>query len=382
MSVDSNMGKVAVAMSGGVDSSVAAALLVQSGYEVIGLTMKLFDRSTTGVDVQSERGCCNLEAIHRAQSVCHTLNIPHHSIDLMDDFKDYVIEDFINEYIDGRTPNPCVRCNAYLKWGSLFQKARMVGCDILATGHYARIEKVGGEYRLLRASNRDKDQSYALWGIPLEKLSDTILPLGTLRKQQVRKIAADLGLKSAETPESQEICFIPDGHYAEFIKTHRPDFFQSLPTGELMMEEEGELIKIGEHPGYPFYTVGQRRGLGGGHPEPQYVLRVDPELNRVVIGGKGKLFTRSLTVDQLNWLIPVPDRPIHAQVQVRYRSTDSPAKITPIGNSGQPGTNYCTVQFDHAVEAVAPGQSAVFYRKNRLIGGGRILNVLADNIKN
>lgn len=371
LEVDSSNIRVAVAMSGGVDSSVAASLLVREGYDVVGLTMKLFDHSTTGADPQSHRGYFNLDAVHRAEAVCHTLNIPHYSLDLMDDFKDYIINDFIIEYIEGRTPNPCVRCNAYLKWGTLLDEARLLGCDKLATGHYARIEQVGNEFRLLRAADSSKDQAYALWGTPVRKLSSTLFPLGSLTKERVREIAAQLGLKTAATPESQEICFIPEGHYAEFLKVHNPSFFESIRSGELVEEREDHLERVGSHPGYPFYTVGQRRGLGGGYPEPRYVLRVVPENNRVVIGERERLLERSFVADQLNWLIPVPQSTVRAEVQVRYRSGAAPASLRP--------EDICEgfiVEFDQPVEAITPGQSAVFFQGDRLIGGGRIREVL------
>ncbi len=366
-------------MSGGVDSSVAAALLAQDGYEVVGLTMKLFDRTTTGSPVESQRGCCSIDALNRAAAVCRSLNIPHYSIDLIVEFNQYVIQDFINDYIEGRTPNPCVRCNAYLKWGSLFEKAKLLGCDFLATGHYARVVESGHEFQLRRASDPDKDQAYALWGIPLGKLSNTLFPLGSSKKTEVRKIASELGLKTAQTRESQEICFVPDGHYSQFLERHRPEFFESLNTGELLEQETNQLKKVGRHSGYPFYTVGQRKGLGGGFSEPRYVLRVHPESNQVVIGRKEELLERRFLVDQVNWLIPVPGGSIRAEVQVRYRSRAFPASISRIKAGDDGLEDRLLVEFDQPVEAIAPGQSAVFFQGDRLIGGGRICEVLHRN---
>ena len=363
--------RVAVAMSGGVDSSAAAGLLVREGYDVVGLTMKLFDYRAGEALPDLQRRCCNVEGLQRAETVCRSLNIPHYSIDLRAEFKYYIIQDFISEYIEGRTPNPCVRCNTYLKWGSLFEQAQALGCDRLATGHYARLQQIGDEFHLLRASDRGKDQVYALWGIPADKLPRTLFPLGSITKRRVRQIAADLGLESAQTPESQEICFIPDGHYSDFLITHRPDVFGSMERGELLEEGVGNLRPVGRHPGYPFYTVGQRQGLGGGYDEARYVLRVESETNRVIIGKKAQLFEKDFLVDQLNWLIPMPVGPIRADVQVRYRSRAAPASISP-GNSG----SRFMVQFDEPVEAIAPGQSAVFFQGERLIGGGRIIKVL------
>jgi len=368
--------RVAVAMSGGVDSSVAAALLQKRGYEVIGLTMKLYDHDLSGKAAENVRGCCSMEAIHRAEAVCHKLNIPHYSLDLMNGFDQYVIRDFVSEYISGRTPNPCVRCNTYLKWGLLFDKMRMLDCHLLSTGHYARIERSdGGEFRLLRAADHRKDQAYALWGITADKLPFTLFPLGDLPKSRVREIAAELGLKTALTPESQEICFIPDGHYAEFLRHREPDFFSSLRPGELI-EEEGTLQRqIGHHPGYPFFTVGQRKGLGGGHSQPRFVLRIEPQSNRLIIGSREMLLEKAFLLDKANWLVPPPHQPLRAQVQVRYRSPAHPALISPL-NPSEASHDHCfLVEFDEPVEALSPGQSAVFFRGDRLLGGGRILKI-------
>jgi tRNA-specific 2-thiouridylase len=358
---------VAVAMSGGVDSSVAAALLIKSGYEVVGLTMKLFDQTSAHLPPE-HRGCCSLDAIYRAQAVCKTLDIPHYSLDFISVFDHLVIEDFINEYLAGRTPNPCVLCNSLLKWGLLYDKARSLGCDYLATGHYAQIVTDSSEPRLHRATDPAKDQSYALWGIPRDRLASTLLPLGSLTKPQVRCIAADLGLKSAQTPESQEICFIPDDDYPEFLKSHRPDLASSLVPGEILEETDEGRTVVGDHPGYAHYTVGQRKGLGGGFPEPRYVLRVEPESNQVIIGPKDRLLERSFRVDQVNWLISPQVVPVKAQIQIRYRSPAVPGMITPEGKG-------CAIELDSPVEAIAPGQSAVFYQGDRVIGGGRIKEV-------
>ena len=361
--------RVAVAMSGGVDSSVAAALLVQQGYQVVGLTMKLYDHDSAGLAPDSVRGCCSLDAIHRAQAVCQTLKIPHYSVDLISNFKHCVIDDFVSEYISGRTPNPCVRCNTYLKWGALFEKARVFGCDLMATGHYAQIRQFDGGFQLWRASDRNKDQAYALWGIPKEKLAYTLLPLGGLSKPQVRAIAAELGLKTATAPESQEICFIPDDNYAEFLSARRPDLAESLAGGDLVEEMGGSSRPVGIHSGYPFYTVGQRKGLGGGFPEPRYVLRTDPETNQVVIGKRERLLQSKFCVDQMNWLILVPRESIQIGVQIRYRSAAVPGKVVVRDHDG-------LVELDEPAEAVTPGQSAVFFQGDRLIGGGRIMEVL------
>jgi tRNA-uridine 2-sulfurtransferase len=362
-------GRAIAAMSGGVDSSVAAALAQQQGFEVIGLTMKLFERDTAREIPSGDRGCCDVDAIHRAAAVCNTLNIPHYSIDLKKEFEHHVINDFVSEYIAGRTPNPCVRCNSFLKWGSLFQKARQLDCDYLITGHYSRIAKTDGEFHLLRASSLEKDQSYALWGIPKDKLACTLFPLGDLQKSEVRKIAADLGLKSATTPESQEICFIPDGHYTEFVKQRHAELNINLQDGVLI--ESG--IQVGQHDGYIHYTVGQRKGLGGGFSEPRYVLSVDAATNVVEIGVRKKLQKTSFQVDRLNWL--ALDRPelFQADVQIRYRMKALPATIEHTVNSKS--EEKTIVHFNQPVEAITPGQSAVFYRGDKVLGGGRIIQV-------
>ena len=358
--------RVAVAMSGGVDSSGAAALLVKQGYQVMGLTMKLYDHEVAGVARENIRGCCSMDAVLRAQAVCHTIGIPHYSVDMVDEFEHYVIEDFISEYISGRTPNPCVRCNTYLKWGVLYEKARRLGCDKIATGHYARIRKNGRQFQLWRAADARKDQVYALWGIPKEKLDDTLLPLGELKKTQVRQIASELGLKTAQTPDSQEICFIPDGEYGEFLLKRAPHLTEIRVGGELVEGTEQGWCVVGNHEGYPFYTIGQRKGLGGGFPEPRYVLKTDPVTNRVIIGNRERLMGRSFRADQVNWLIEPPRQPISARIQIRYHS---PAEFGSI-SLDEGGVS---IRLTEPVEAITPGQSAAFFNGDRLIGGGRII---------
>lgn len=355
-------------MSGGVDSSVAAALLVKQGYQVVGLTMRLYDHEGAGIARDSIRGCCSLDAVLRAQAVCQTIGIPHYSIDLIAEFEHYVIEDFVSEYISGRTPNPCVRCNTYLKWGVLFEKARQLGCNGIAAGHYARIQNNNGEYQLWRAADPKKDQAYALWGIPKARLEHTLLPLGELAKPQVREIASELGLKTAQTPDSQEICFIPKGEYGEFLIGRVP-ILEETGTGGELVEEMGEgHHPVGSHAGYPFYTVGQRKGLGGGFPEPRYVLRTDPASNRVIIGKRERLLGSAFRVDRVNWLRDSPRRPITAQVQIRYHSPAAAGQISPTEDG-------VFIRLDESVEAITPGQSAAFFDGERLIGGGRIIEV-------
>ncbi len=357
---------VAVAMSGGVDSSVAAALLLRRGFRVVGLTMKLFAEQIHARSPIALRSCCNLDALHRAQSVCRTLDIPHYSLDMTSYFNDYVIEDFVSEYLQGNTPNPCVRCNTHLKWGVLFEKARAIGCDYLATGHYAQVKQISDEYQLLRASDSLKDQSYALWGIPTDRLAKTLLPLGDLSKTQVRKLAAELNLKTAHTPDSQEICFIPKGAYPEFVEEHSPIAARHSTAGEIYEEDHsGSLTRVGSHRGYLRYTVGQRKGLGGGYPGPRYVLRIEPDANRVVIGSKELLRRSTFWVDHTNWLIPEPEDSISCAVQIRYRADCVPGRV-------MRHQDRWLVKLDDPAEAVTPGQSAVFYHGDRVLGGGII----------
>ncbi len=361
-----------MAMSGGVDSSVAAALLVEQDFRVIGLTMKLLDRAVLDAENPSDRGCCSLDSIYRAQAICEGLNIPHYSLDMTYDFNQYVISDFISEYISGRTPNPCIRCNSFLKWGVLYEKARKLGCDYLATGHYARIEQSGGEYHLLRAKDASKDQSYALWGIPQEKLAGTLLPLGALTKKEVRRLAAKMGLKSAATPDSQEICFIPQGHYSDFITKRTVKGNNSLTPGDLVERINGEERGVGSHSGYLNYTIGQRKGLGGGFAQPRYVLSIEPESNCIIIGPREELFEKVFCIDQLNWLTGIPTAPLKAEIQIRYRATTVSGTIIPQGDIAE-------VHLDQPAEAITPGQSAVLYAGNRLLGGGRIMRILRSN---
>ena len=353
-------------MSGGVDSSVAAALLVEQGYQVVGLTMKLYDHAGAGIARETIRGCCSLDAVLRAQAVCHAIGIPHYSVDMIDEFEQYVIQDFISEYISGRTPNPCVRCNTLLKWGILHEKARRLGCDKIATGHYARIREGDGEYQLWRAADAKKDQAYALWGIPRERLGDTFLPLGELTKVEVRRIASEWELKTAQTPDSQEICFIPDGEYGDFLLKRAPHLEKIRLGGELVEETAQGRRSVGNHDGYPFYTVGQRKGLGGGFPEPRFVLGTDPVSNRVIIGSRERLLVSAFRADQINWLIEPPRQPVSAKIQIRYHSPAATGSISP----DEGGAN---IRLHEPAEAITPGQSAAFFDGDRLIGGGRII---------
>lgn len=358
---------MAVAMSGGVDSSVAAALLVRQGFEVIGLTMHLWtDPAGEELALNRASGCCSVTMSRDAAAVADRLGFRHYVLDLSREFHSSVVRNFREEYFSARTPNPCVRCNTFVKWQTLLSRARQMGCDYLATGHYARVERGGERTRLLRSKYLDKDQSYALWGLSQESLRHTLFPLGELSKPEVRKIASELGLKTADKPESQDICFIPDDDYGRFLRADS--------TMELPVIEEGEIVGpdgsvLGRHRGIPFYTVGQRKGLGVAAERPLYVTRIDPRANRVYVGWEDDCFAQAATATDANWIsIPPPTGPVPCQVKVRYRDGGHRARVTAIDERN------VRIEFDQPVRAVTPGQSAVFYQDDVVLGG----SVLSD----
>jgi tRNA-specific 2-thiouridylase len=348
---------VLIAMSGGVDSSVAAVKLLEAGYRVIGITMKLWD-SQEGFS--PGRGCCSLDDARDAQAVAGKLGFPHYVLNLKDEFQKYVIDDFISEYRTGRTPNPCIRCNSFLKWGALWEKKRSLGVDFIATGHYAQILPTEDGVGLFRAKSSDKDQSYALWGISRNKLAHTLLPLGALEKAEVRKIAQNLGLRVADKAESQEICFIPDNDYSAFLH----NIGIEIGEGEIV-DEAGNII--GHHPGYHHYTIGQRKGLGGGFIAPMFVYMIDPQTNRIYVGEREKILFNIVYASNINWLIShPPDSEFTAIVKVRYRDAGREAVISLLSEKS------LKAYFPQGVEAPTPGQSLVVYDKERVIAGGII----------
>jgi tRNA-uridine 2-sulfurtransferase len=355
------MAKVLVAMSGGVDSSVAAALLVEQGHRVIGATMKTFcytESNSTG------KTCCGLDGILDARRVAATLDIPHYVFDMEEAFGRAVIDDFVDEYAAGRTPNPCVRCNSNTKIPDLLRRGRLLGCDCIATGHYARIERGrDGAARVLRGVDRDKDQTYFLWGVPAGVLPHLAFPVGELTKREVRERARTLGLATADKPESQEICFVPTGDYATFLARRLGDDHAALTPGALVTSS-GEVV--GEHAGYAHYTVGQRKGLGGGRGRPLYVLGVRPATNEVVVGSSEELFRNDVAVADLNWVADPPHIGEAVHVQLRHRAGAAPARVL------ARTTERLTLQLSQPQRAVTPGQSAVVYRGEEMIGGGRI----------
>ena len=360
----SKKGRILVAMSGGIDSSLAAVLLHEQGYEVIGMTMKTWDYQNSGGS-KKETGCCSLDSINDARNIAVQLGFPHYIIDIRDEFGDYVIDHFTNEYLNGRTPNPCVLCNTHIKWDALLRRADQLGCEFIATGHYANIRQENGRYVISKGKDENKDQSYALWGISQESLSRTIFPLGGLHKTEIRQMAQDRGFIELVTKsESYEICFVPDNDYRGFLRRRVPELEQEVAGGEFVLED-GTIV--GKHEGYPFYTVGQRKGLGIALGFPVYVTEIQKENNRVVLGTFDELSRDGMYVNQLNMqkYQSIAGTRMDTITKVRYNDEGTPAVIEQVGDSMK-------VFFGNGVKAIAPGQAAVFYEGNDVIGGGWI----------
>jgi tRNA-specific 2-thiouridylase len=362
--------KIMVAMSGGVDSSVAALLLKEAGFKPVGVTLRFWvDPAAEKKAADAGRGCCSLENIDDARKVAAALNISHYVFDMQEIFHEQVVTYFIREYLEGRTPNPCIACNKHLKFSHLLQKLRALGINYLATGHYARIlyEPQNNLYRLFRARDKEKEQSYMLYTLRQEQLSALLFPLGDYLKKEVKELARKKGLKVAQKRESQEICFIPDHDYRGFLAREHP---QVLTPGEIV-STAGQ--KLGMHRGVAFYTVGQRKGLGLSSRHPLYVVKIDPRNNVLIVGEEEETYSGYLMATELSFVGGVPPlHPLEVEVKIRYRASPVPAILHP------PEGDRARVVFTRKQKAVTPGQAVVFYQGEEVLGGGIIISSEID----
>lgn len=360
--------KALIAMSGGVDSSVAACLMKDKGYECIGCTMKLYSNEDAGLDVNKGHTCCSLDDVEDARSVANSLGMPHYVLNFADKFKEKVIDDFVNCYEQGKTPNPCIECNRYLKFEKLLDTAKSLDCDKIVTGHYARIEKTDDGYVLKKAVDDTKDQSYVLYSMTQEMLSYTEFPLGAMSKNDARLLAKDNDFINADKPDSQDICFVPDGDYVSAIKRFTN---KEYPEGDFV-DANGNVL--GRHKGIISYTIGQRRGLGISAKESLYVCRICPEKNQVVLGSNDDLFSRTVLVQDMHWISgKCPDTSIRCKAKIRYRHKEEDAVVNILED------NRIQIVFDEPQRAVTPGQAAVLYDGDIVLGGGKIIGTGADN---
>lgn len=353
------MKKALIAMSGGVDSSLAAKLVKDMGFDCIGCTMKLYNNED--IEISRERTCCTLDDVEDARSVARSISIPYYVFNFSDDFKTQVIDRFIYAYENGATPNPCIDCNRYIKFERLYERAKVLGCDYIVTGHYARIEREGEKYLLKKALDGTKDQSYVLYSLTQEQLSHTLFPLGAMRKDEVRKIADESGFINANKADSQDICFVPDGDYAAFIRKHTG---KEYPPGDFV-DDLGRTL--GRHAGIINYTVGQRKGLGIALGHPMYVKNINTELNTVTLCENEGLFGKTLVAENFNWISgDVPKDKVYCKVKVRYRQPEQPAVVEVLSDTA------VRITFEVPQRAISKGQAAVLYDGDTVLGGGTI----------
>ena len=353
-----------MAMSGGIDSTVAALMLHHEGYEVIGITMKTWDYTASGGS-KKETGCCNLDSFNDARMAAVQHGFPHYILDIREEFGSFVVENFVDEYLAGRTPNPCVLCNTHIKWRALLKRADALGCEYISTGHYGKVyAHQNGRFVLSKGVDETKDQSYVLWGLQQDLLSRTLLPLGNYRKTEIRQMARDFGYPElARKAESYEICFVPDNDYRGFLK-RKVDNLEEKVQGGFFIDKNGKIL--GQHKGYPFYTIGQRKGLDITFGKPAYVTGIDPENNTVVLGDEQDLEREDMVVRKINW---IKHDGLHVETEaitkIRYKDRGSLSMLSPFeGGIG--------VRFFEKAKGIAPGQSAVFYEGDDVIGGGII----------
>ncbi len=359
----SGKGRVLMAMSGGVDSSVAAIMLREQGYGLVGITMKTWDYVSSGTSPK-ETGCCSIDSINDARSVAVKFGFPHYTLDFRKEFEEKIISNFIEEYMAGRTPNPCVLCNKLVKWDDLLKKADQLDCEFIATGHYSQVIYENERYFLRKGLDESKDQTYVLWGLSQEHLKRTIFPLGNYQKKEIKELAIKHGIpRLANKSESYEICFIPDNDYRSFLKRRVEGLEQKVDGGDFILPD-GKII--GKHHGYPFYTIGQRKGLEVAVGHPLYVKTINQENNTVELGIKADLLQQELTVDSINLMKYTDFMELKNIItKIRYKDAGTLSDLTKTGDK-------INIIFNKAVSAITPGQSAVFYEGNDLVGGGII----------